>query len=190
MLLDDLAALRPPYRNELRLAVVAQVPRRLLGGVHARRVHFPLMIQQLLGVKLLVVVLGGVGRLWSVFELRRVPSFRSSTSRLCSDCNLSRAAAHWACCVLCLLALEKTGSPGRPGTCRIAMLMNGAPPSTRRSPRNLSSASFVGGGSADRKVLEDFLRRLALHALVPSCPPSADHAYLVVVVIISLPRRF
>ena len=44
-----------------------------LGGVHARRVHFPLMIQQLLGVKLLVVVLGGVGRLWSVFELRRVP---------------------------------------------------------------------------------------------------------------------
>ena len=73
MLLDDLAALRPSDRNELRLAVISSIARRRLGRVHARRVHSPLMIQQLLGVKLLVVVLGGVGRLWSIFQLRRVP---------------------------------------------------------------------------------------------------------------------
>ena len=72
MLLDDLAALRPPHADELRLVVIAQIPRRLLGGVRVapaleRRVHFPLMVQQILRIKFLVVVLGGVGRPGPIF---------------------------------------------------------------------------------------------------------------------------
>ena len=50
MLLDDIAALRPSDTSQLRLVVIAQIARRLLGGVRVasaleRRVHFPLMVR-------------------------------------------------------------------------------------------------------------------------------------------------